>query len=313
MMPTRTGLGLLLTLLTVALSLFSPAACYNPSIQDGGFLCAEAGKQCPDGFVCADRRKVPRRPPPRSARSRRSRRSAAINRVTGAACNPTCQTGCACGRCNVSGAAPACVTDVGTKKLGEICTPSKDDCQPGYICLLEADTCGQNVGRCYQYCTTNAQCASPVAGRTCEIPILDSNNNDTEVPRRAAWARRRATRWRRPATAARAPGSAATSTPPARRSATAPTARRRSCSAAVHRRTTIAAAGLICTPSAGLAGMHCRQICMTSGTNTCPSGQHCMTVADGTVTATASTEGASVQLSDRPSAPPPDLTSRSGS
>ena len=50
MMSTRIHLGLLLALL--ALSLLSPASCYNPSIQDGGFFCAEAGKQCPAmGYV----------------------------------------------------------------------------------------------------------------------------------------------------------------------------------------------------------------------------------------------------------------------
>jgi hypothetical protein len=277
MMPTRTGLGLLLTLLTVALSLFSPAACYNPSIQDGGFFCAEAGKQCPDGFLCAEDGKC------HSTASQKCRVPAITplctdQPVTGAACNPTCQTGCSCGRCNVQGAAPACVTDVGTKKLGDICTIGKDDCQPGYICLLESDTCGQNVGRCYQYCTTNAQCASPVAGRTCEIPILDNNSNDTKY-RACGLGSQTCNPMATTSNGCPSPGlgcyvnlAGATFCDCPNR--TTPVVLGGLCTAYND-----CGPGLICTPSAGLAGMHCRQICMTSGTNTCPSGQHCMTVA----------------------------------
>jgi hypothetical protein len=277
MMPTRNGLGLLLALL--ALALFSPASCYNPSIQDGGFQCADAGKQCPDGFVCADDGKC------RSSASQKCSVPAIAplcseQPVTGAACNPTCQTGCACGRCNVFGAAPACVLNIGTKKLGDVCNTTKDDCQPGFICLLEADTCGQNIGRCYQYCTTNTQCASPVAGRTCEIPILDSNNNDTRYKTCSLGSQ--------------------TCNPMATTNNGCPnpglgcyvnTAGTTFCDCPNRAIPVVlgglctayndCAAGLICTPSAGLAGTHCRQICQTSGTNTCPSGQHCVTVAGG--------------------------------
>ena len=204
MMPTRTGLGFLLTLLTLALSLFVARRLLQPE-HPGRRLLLRRGRQAvPRRLLLRRRTENATRPPPRSAGSRRSRRCAPISRVTGAACNPTCQTGCSCGRCNVQGAAPACVTDVGTKKLGEICTIGKDDCQPGYICLLEADTCGQNVGRCYQYCTTNAQCGVTVR----DGPARSRSSTATATTpstARAVWARRRATRWRRPATGARAP------------------------------------------------------------------------------------------------------------
>jgi len=276
MMPTRTNLGLWLALL--ALSLLSPAACYNPSIQDGGFLCAEAGKQCPDGFTCA------------SDGHCRANASSQCHKVTpicsesppdgGAACNPTCQTGCSCGRCNVVGSAPACVTNLGTLKVGDICDPSNDKCQPGDICLLEADTCGKNIGRCYQYCTTNAQCASPIAGRTCEIPILDGNNNDT--------------RYRTCSLGSQMCNPMATTNngcPNPGLGCYVNTAGATFCDCA-NRAMSVALGGvctayndcghgLICTPQAGLAGTHCRQICLTSGTNTCQNGQHCMAVAGG--------------------------------
>jgi hypothetical protein len=273
MTSTRTGLGWLLTLLTLALSLVSPAGCYNPSIQEGGFICAEAGKQCPDGFSCqsdghchATSCSVPAITPLCSDPAR-----------DGGACNPTCQTGCSCGRCNIAHGAPACLKTLGTKKLGEICTPDSDNCQPGFICLLEAETCGQNVGRCYQHCTTNAQCGSP---RACEIPILDGSDKDTGY---------------RTCSLASQPCNPLATTgnqcPNAGLGCYVSSAGATFCDCP-NRMTPVALGGvcgvyndcgpgLICTTQAGLAGMHCRQTCLTSGTNTCPSGQHCMAVAGG--------------------------------
>ena len=170
----RWTVGPRLVVMFLSLPLLSPA-CYNPGIKDGGLLCAEAGKSCPDGFKCnlADGHcyavltcSVPAVTP-----------ICADAPKAGAMCNPTCQTGCTCGRCNVSGAAAACTTSIGTVALGQICTLGKDNCQAGYVCLLESTTCGNNVGRCYQHCTTNAQCGT--GGRTCEIPILDASDRDT--------------------------------------------------------------------------------------------------------------------------------------
>lgn len=277
MMSTRSGLGLLLMLLSLAW--VSPIACYNPSIQDGGFLCADAGKQCPDGFTCHSDGRC----------HANTSTSCSVPPITpicsdqphdgGAACNPTCQTGCACGRCNVAGAAPACVTTVGTAKLGEIRTPStsKDNCLPGLICLLEADTCGQNVGRCYQYCTTNAQC-SGVAGRLCEIPILDGTNRDTGYLTCSL-----ASQTCNPlATTSNGCPNAGLGCYVSSAGPTFCDCPNRATPGAlgdVCMAYNDCKAGLVCTTQAGLAGMHCRQICMTSGTNTCPSGQHCVAVA----------------------------------
>ena len=287
MMPTKTEgrvrwsnrLGLLVTLLSLplSLSLFCPAACYNPSIQDAGFLCAEAGKQCPDGFTCQTDGHCHA-----SVGSSGTCPVPAITPIctdlprTGAACNPTCQTGCTCGRCNVAGSAAACVTTVGTVKLGAICTPNKDNCLPGLICLLESDTCGANLGRCYQHCTTNTQCSAP-AGRTCEIPILDGSNKDTG--------------YRACSLASQTCNPLVTTTngcPSAALGCYVNSAGVTFCDCP-NRTTPVALGGvcdayndcgpgLICTAQAGLAGTHCRQACAASGTNTCPNGQHCVAV-----------------------------------
>ena len=104
--------------------------------------------------------------------------------AAGDACSPACQTGCACGRCNVVGDAPACVPS-GTVQLGEICTPGDaDNCAPGLICLTE--TCGNGLARCYRHCTDDSQCGSTI----CTIYIDDPSGKQTkyktcDVPPRA--------------------------------------------------------------------------------------------------------------------------------
>jgi hypothetical protein len=93
---------------------------------------------------------------------------------TGEVCNPACQKGCACGRCNVVSTGHSACVPSGTVKLGEVCKPgNSDDCAPGLICLKEA--CGNNLGRCYRHCTSSTQCD----GTICQIPVLDSSNQDT--------------------------------------------------------------------------------------------------------------------------------------
>src|SRR5215468_3815883 len=84
-------------------------SCYNPSILDGGFICADAGKVCPDGFVCDPADNHCRRKPGASADGGPSECSVpkvdplcADLPAAGQACNPACQNGCDCGRCNVS-------------------------------------------------------------------------------------------------------------------------------------------------------------------------------------------------------------------
>jgi hypothetical protein len=92
--------------------------------------------------------------------------------ASGAACNPTCQTGCACGRCTVVGDEAACIP-AGTVQLGQVCRHSDDNCVPGLICLLEA--CGNGLARCYRHCTDDSQCQNTI----CTIPIEDSQGADT--------------------------------------------------------------------------------------------------------------------------------------
>jgi hypothetical protein len=152
--------------------LLSLIGCYSPKIVDGGLICASGGK-CPDGFQCN----------PADNHCYTAGSGCATPAVTalcqdppatGSACNPTCQTGCACGRCNVSGLAAVCAPFIGTGALGQVCTPERDNCQAGFICLLEA--CGSQLGRCYRHCATAAQCPD---GTSCEIPILNAAGTDT--------------------------------------------------------------------------------------------------------------------------------------
>lgn len=162
--------------------------CYNPQIADGGFVCATSGKACPDGFACGADHRCSRSPvttPPTDAgqgADSGGEHMCSSPPVTalcqapppaGKACNPACQTGCDCGRCNVVGDAPACVPS-GAKALGEICTAGDaDNCAPGLICLLEA--CGNGLARCYRHCTVDAQCTNTI----CTIPIENAQGADT--------------------------------------------------------------------------------------------------------------------------------------
>jgi len=149
------------------------AGCYNPKIQDGGLVCAvtDGGLRCPDGFQCSvvDNHCYRSGGPCAKAASLCQDPPRA-----GGACSPACQNGCECGRCNVSGTAAVCMPFIGPNKLGEVCSPDRDDCGPGLICLLEA--CGNRLARCYRHCDTAAECASGVA---CETPILTSAGADT--------------------------------------------------------------------------------------------------------------------------------------
>jgi len=163
--------------------------CYNPQIKDGGYLCATSGKPCPDGFTCGadgkcERSPVTIKPTDGGGQAGDGGQSmCTLPHVTalcqdppasGKACNPTCQTGCDCGRCNVVGDAPACVAS-GTAKLGQLCTSTSagDSCGPGLICLQES--CGNGLARCYRHCTVDAQCTNTI----CTIPIEDAAGADT--------------------------------------------------------------------------------------------------------------------------------------
>jgi hypothetical protein len=171
--------------------LSSASGCYKPSILDGGFLCSKSGA-CPDGFKCgADKHcsvmplaavpdagpgtDGPKEAPPDCTSPPVTALCSAAP-AAGQACNPTCQTGCACGRCNVVGKTATCVPN-GTVLLGELCTYGSDNCAAGLICLREQDGCGNPViARCYRHCTVDAQCGTDTF---CQISIQDSAKNDT--------------------------------------------------------------------------------------------------------------------------------------
>jgi hypothetical protein len=265
-------------LLALGLGAGAGAGCYNPSILNDGFICADAGKACPEGFQCdpmthhchaVEKCTVPTQTP-----------LCQDDPKAGTACNPACQTGCACGRCNVAGKLAVCSTQIGTATLGQLCTPTKDNCAGGLICLLEPATCGDSVGRCYQHCTTSgapaAQCG---AGRACEIPILDTNGADTGY--RACSL---ATQTCNPAAAAGTSNGCPSAAFGCYLNTTGGTT---ICDCPNTPAVILGgvcsvyndcAAGLVCTTSAGSVGPHCRQICTQGAATGCPTGQRCVTI-----------------------------------
>jgi hypothetical protein len=144
--------------------------CYRPSIQPGGLLCADGGA-CPEGFHCGanDRRCHP------GATSMCLPDAAVAQLCTdqplGSPCDPICQQGCACGRCNLNGETLACVPS-GSKLRGDLCNLDNDDCVAGLVCLRElcspqSPDAGQQFGRCYRYCAGDQHCD----GRSCNVEI----------------------------------------------------------------------------------------------------------------------------------------------
>jgi|HubBroStandDraft_6_1064221.scaffolds.fasta_scaffold75301_2 hypothetical protein len=140
------------------------AACYRPNIAQGGLRCTDGGL-CPDGFTCrsngrcyegdAEPESICDFPPPASKAGCSSTSTASQ------ACDPVCQTGCACGFCGVTSGAIKCLSLAeGTKDVGAICNPqSQSDCKPGLFCRAECQT--TTVGRCYQFCVSSNDCTAP--------------------------------------------------------------------------------------------------------------------------------------------------------
>jgi hypothetical protein len=156
------------------------AGCFKPDIQEGGFVCSTTGKACPDGFQCAADNRCRRSLTPAGDAGEPMCSSPPVAPTcqegprTGELCNPACQKGCECGRCNVVSSGHAACVPSGTAKLGEVCKlGNADNCGSGLICLQEA--CGDSLGRCYRHCTSNDQCG----GTICQIPIEDARGQDT--------------------------------------------------------------------------------------------------------------------------------------
>jgi hypothetical protein len=162
--PRVTPSGIVLVVLS-ALS-----GCYSPKIRQGGLRCGTDGA-CPTGFSCdaydgkcysADAGPVCDAQPPQALCATPAGHDA------GGSCDPICQTGCACGWCDVTGGTPTCnANPQGTKTVGDACNTASavSGCQPGLICRAECQTLASNFGRCYKLCTQQSDCAD--LGTTC--------------------------------------------------------------------------------------------------------------------------------------------------
>ena len=106
-----------------------------------------------------------------SAGRRRGRAAFNDQPLVGDQCDPICQQGCECGRCNLRDDKLDCVP-AGSKVAGDICNLGKDDCGAGLVCLNELcpedPDAGQQVGRCYRYCAGDQHCD----GMSCNVPIM---------------------------------------------------------------------------------------------------------------------------------------------
>jgi hypothetical protein len=150
--------------------------CFKPNISDGGFLCG-AGNSCPEGFRCGFENRCWRGdagPDTGPCTVPAPAPLCAAPPGLGEACNPTCQTGCRCGRCVVGNGGPSCDGIPGPKALGESCSLAQDDCEPGLGCVRES--CGTNLGRCFKFCATSADCPN---GLSCSDSFNGANGNAT--------------------------------------------------------------------------------------------------------------------------------------
>ena len=165
--------------------------CFDPKIVSGNLHCAPQSNACPGGFVCSGGVCVTRgdaaadgvtdgKPADGTVADMLPTDAVSTDAVvcpnpvvplcTPAAgvtglCDPVCQTGCPCGqRCGVSTNGSFCLAQAGVKTVGQVCSPSTDDCAPGYACLREA--CGSNLGRCYRFCRDASMCGAGVACST---------------------------------------------------------------------------------------------------------------------------------------------------
>jgi hypothetical protein len=151
------------------------SGCYKPKIQDGGLLCGDGGA-CPEGFKCRDGKC--RNTPPTVCPATNPHVDMICPAQPGSPCDPICQTGCPCGRCNLNGYALDC-TIAGTKDTGAICNTTQDDCAPGNVCLND---CDGKIARCYRFCETgSASSPSVCAGQLCDVPVNDPDGGATEL------------------------------------------------------------------------------------------------------------------------------------
>lgn len=148
------------------------AGCYRPNVQDAGLWCSDGGA-CPEGFHCGVDRRC------HVGQTTMCGSDAAVmplcsDQPLGKQCDPICQQGCECGRCNLVGDDLRCVAS-GSKIAGDYCNLMSDDCAAGFVCLREpcsaedADA-GPQVGRCYRYCAGDQHCD----GMMCNVQVVSA-------------------------------------------------------------------------------------------------------------------------------------------
>jgi len=210
------------TLATLAAGLFvaTLAGCYRPNVLEGGFKCADAGKQCPDGFRCDPVDNMCRQmlldggtdrdgkdaPDAMDAPDAPDTGQCFMPKPScdpsdaGASCDPFCQSGCASGpvgcrqKCSVNKDGGLTCNDVVPMPLKTELQPctivnggtaaQTDVCAPGLVCL--EDACGgTGFGRCFKFCRNDddcpeSQCSKPLTGSTWRV--CDVPNMDTCNP-----------------------------------------------------------------------------------------------------------------------------------
>lgn len=152
------------------------AGCYKPNLQDGGLRCTDAGA-CPEGYHCAGDGMC-HKGGTMTCQPDAGHVAPLCTPEPGNDCDPICQSRCQCGRCNLVGAALACVP-AGAKKRGDLCNANNDDCAPGNVCIKD---CSDRIARCYRFCGKGNVLNDAICelGQPCDITLNDPSNNPTE-------------------------------------------------------------------------------------------------------------------------------------
>jgi hypothetical protein len=147
---------------TLGLAALLAVGCYKPEIPEGAFLCG-AEKSCPDGFQCVGSRCFKNKPSgdagdDAGGSCMRQELECSASPGPSGACDPVCQSGCACGeKCVNPGAGNQCTPTLMPVQLNyDSCNPATDRCRPGSVCLPEfQDRCGAH---CYRFCRVDTDC-----------------------------------------------------------------------------------------------------------------------------------------------------------
>jgi hypothetical protein len=149
--------------LVLGLSALLAVGCYKPEIPDGAFVCG-TGNTCPDGFQCSGSRCYKNKPSEDVAGDsnmcQRQELECSASPGPSGACDPVCQSGCACGeKCVNPGNGNRCAPITMPVQLNyDSCDPGADRCRPGAVCLPEFQArCGAH---CYRFCRVDSDCGA---------------------------------------------------------------------------------------------------------------------------------------------------------